>query len=159
MRLGDATKHNAHGHQGKAQGADGLVTTVDAGAGAIGAQWVALLIFAPLLALAGVGVVSGPVSAANKPLPNILLIVMDDIGIDQWQLFGYGGTTPAAMPNINAIAKAGIKFHNLWAMPACSNGRAALFTGRYPFRTHVYTAIGNNDLANFMVNPNEVTVP
>ena len=44
-------------------------------------------------------------------------------------------------------------------MPACSNGRAALFTGRYPFRTHVYTAIGNNDLANFMVNPNEVTAP
>ena len=44
-------------------------------------------------------------------------------------------------------------------MPACSNGRAALFTGRYPFRTHVYTAIGNNDLANFQINPNEITVP
>jgi arylsulfatase A-like enzyme len=44
-------------------------------------------------------------------------------------------------------------------MPACSNGRAALFTGRYPFRTHVFTAIGNNDLANFMVNPNETTLP
>ena len=62
------------------------------------------------------------------------------------------------MPNITSIAKRGIKFHNIWAMPACSNGRAALFTGRYPFRTHVYTAIGNNDLANSMVNPNEVTV-
>ena len=122
-------------------------------------SWAALLIFASLLALVGVGVVPGPICAANKPLPNILLIVMDDIGIDQWQLFGYGGTTPAAMPNIDAIAKAGIKFQNLWAMPACSNGRAALFTGRYPFRTHVYTAIGDNDLANFMVNPNEVTVP
>ena len=34
-----------------------------------------------------------------------------------------------------------------------------LFTGRYPLRTHVYTALGNNDLANFMVNPNEVTAP
>ncbi len=84
---------------------------------------------------------------------------MDDIGIDQWRLFGYGDGNPAAMPNIGAIAQAGIKFHNLWAMPACSNGRAALFTGRYPFRTHVYTAIGNDDLANFMINPNEVTVP
>jgi len=84
---------------------------------------------------------------------------MDDIGIDQWQLFGYGGATPAATPNIDAIAHAGVRFHNLWSMPACSNGRAALFTGRYPFRNHVYTALGNNDLANFMVNPNEVTVP
>lgn len=84
---------------------------------------------------------------------------MDDIGIDQWKLFGYGGATPAAMPNISAIARRGIRFHNLWAMPACSNGRAALFTGRYPFRTHVFTALGNNDLANFMVNPNDTTLP
>ena len=121
--------------------------------------WAALLTLASLLALAGVGLVPRPVCAANKPPPNILLVVMDDIGIDQWQLFGYGGTTPAAMPNITAIAQAGIKFHNLWAMPACSNGRAALYTGRYPFRTHVYTAIGTDDLANFMINPNEVTVP
>jgi hypothetical protein len=44
-------------------------------------------------------------------------------------------------------------------MPACSNGRAALFTGRYPFRTQVYTAIGSYDLANYMVNPNEMTLP
>ena len=84
---------------------------------------------------------------------------MDDIGIDQWSLFGYGGATPAAMPNITAIAQVGLKFRNLWSMPACSNGRAALFTGRYPFRTHVFTALGNNDLANFMVNPNEITLP
>ncbi|MGO8843690.1 MAG: sulfatase-like hydrolase/transferase [Methyloceanibacter sp.] len=122
-------------------------------------SWAVLLTLASLLALVGVGIVSWPVSAASKRPPNILLIVMDDIGIDQWQLFGYGGTTPAAMPNVTSIARAGIKFGNLWAMPACSNGRAALFTGRYPFRTHVYTAIGNEDLANFQINPNEVTVP
>jgi hypothetical protein len=118
-----------------------------------------LLAFASMLAIVGSALVSRPVIAAEKRLPNILLIVMDDIGIDQWKLFGYGGATPAAMPNITAIANAGIKFHNLWTMPACSNGRATLFTGRYPLRTHVYTALGNNDLANFMVNPNEVTVP
>src|SRR5882672_5492602 len=122
-------------------------------------SWFSLLIVATLLTLVGIGGVSEPVRAANSQPPNILLVVMDDIGIDQWQLFGYGGATPAAMPNIEAIAKGGIKFHNLWSMPACSNGRATLFTGRYPFRTHVYTALGNNDLANFMVNPNEVTVP
>lgn len=119
-----------------------------------------LLSLAWLFALVGGGVFSPWSSfAASKPLPNILLIVMDDIGIDQWQLFGYGGATSAAMPNITSIAKSGIKFGNLWAMPACSNGRAALFTGRYPFRTHVYTALGTNDLANSMINPNEVTVP
>jgi Sulfatase len=119
----------------------------------------ASMLFASMLTTAGFGVFSTPAYAAAKPLPNILLVVMDDIGIDQWALFGYGGATSAAMPNITAIAKAGIKFRNFWSMPACSNGRAALYTGRYPFRTHVYTALGNNDLANFMVNPNETTLP
>lgn len=52
-------------------------------------SWAVLLTLASLLALVAVGVVSRPVCAANKPPPNILLIVMDDIGIDQWQLFGY----------------------------------------------------------------------
>jgi Sulfatase len=84
---------------------------------------------------------------------------MDDLGIDQWLLFGYGGDTPAATLNIHAIARGGVRFHNMWSMPACSNGRAALFTGRYPLRTNVFTAIGNNDLANYMVNPNETTIP
>ena len=46
------------------------------------------------------------------------------------------------------IADEGIRFHNVWAMPACSNERAALFTGR----PNVFTAIGNNDLANYMVD-------
>src|SRR3954447_16913329 len=98
-------------------------------------------------------------TAASRKLPNIVLVIMDDIGIDQWKLFGYGGDTPAPMPNIQTIAQGGVKFHNMWSMPACSNGRAALFTGRYPFRTNVFTALGNNDLANYMVNPNEVTLP
>ncbi len=97
-------------------------------------------------------------SDAERP-PNVVLVLMDDMGIDQWQLFGYGGLTPPSMPNIRSVAEAGVQFHNYWSMPACSNGRAALFTGRYPLRTHVMTAIGNNDLANYMINPNETTLP
>ena len=55
---------------------------------------------------------------------------------------------PPSTPNIDALANNGVRFHNMWSMPACSNGRAAMFTGRYPFRTRVFTALGNNDLAN-----------
>ncbi len=110
------------------------------------------------LALAGMVLVSRARAAVSAP-PNILLIVVDDLGIDQWKVFGYGGNNPAPTPNIDTIANAGVKFHNMWSMPACSNGRAALFTGRYPFRTRVYTAIGSADLANYMVNPNEMTIP
>jgi hypothetical protein len=118
-----------------------------------------LVISALLQVPVGITAGAGPAGAASNPPPNILLIVTDDVGIDQWKLFGYGGVTPAATPNIDTIANAGVKFHNMWAMPACSNGRAALFTGRYPFRTHALTALGNDDLANYMVNPDEITAP
>ena len=114
-----------------------------------------------LLAVLGVGGCGGGdnSSPAQSKNPNIVLIVVDDIGIDQWQVFGYGGPLPPSTPNIDVLANQGVRFHNMWSMPACSNGRAALYTGRYPFRTRVFTALGNNDLANYMVNPNEATMP
>ncbi|HKN88000.1 MAG TPA: sulfatase-like hydrolase/transferase [Nitrospiraceae bacterium] len=46
--------------------------------------------------------------------PNILFIIMDDVGIDQMKLFGYGGVTPPKTPNIDAIARAGVRFRNVW---------------------------------------------
>jgi arylsulfatase A-like enzyme len=91
--------------------------------------------------------------------PNILFVVMDDVGIDQMEAFGYGGETPASTPSIERIAEAGVSFHNAWAMPACTTSRAVFFDGRYPFRTNVYGALGPNDLANSMVTPFETTVP
>jgi len=93
-----------------------------------------------------------------KP-PNILFVIMDDVGIDQMQIFGYGGVTPPRTPTIDTVARAGVLFRNTWAMPECSPSRASLFVGRYPLRTGVYDAILNLDLANSQVSPYEVTVP
>jgi len=109
--------------------------------------------FLPALAM-----VTGLAHAAPNP-PNILLIIMDDVGIDQMRAFGYGGATPPATPTIDTLAREGIRFHNTWAMPACSPSRAALFVGRYPLRTNVFGALGPADLANSMVSPFEMTTP
>lgn len=91
--------------------------------------------------------------------PNILFVVMDDVGIDQMAAFGYGGATPPPMPNIEAVAGSGVKFRNTWSMPECSPGRAAFFTGRFPLRTNMYQALGPNDLANSQISPHDVTTP
>ncbi|MFM7121201.1 MAG: sulfatase-like hydrolase/transferase, partial [Gammaproteobacteria bacterium] len=96
---------------------------------------------------------------SDKAKPNILFVLMDDVGIDQMRVFGYGGATPPKMPNINAIALAGVRFRNTWSMPECSPSRAALLTGRYPLRNNIYQAIGPNDLANSQVSPYEITAP
>jgi len=84
---------------------------------------------------------------------------MDDVGIDQMKVFGYGGDMWPILPNINAVAHAGVRFRNTWSMPECSPGRAAMFVGRYPHRTGIHQAIGPQDLATSHVSPYEVTAP
>jgi arylsulfatase A-like enzyme len=98
-------------------------------------------------------------NASRRSRPNILFIIMDDVGIDQMSIFGYGGGTPPLTPNINAIARAGVRFRNVWSMPECSPSRAIFFEGRYPLRTNIQAAILSDDLANSQVSPFEVTTP
>lgn len=105
---------------------------------------------------------SGHDRSSGQPiaqLPNILFIVLDDFGVDQLSVFGYGGANPAQTPHIDAIARAGVRFHNAWSMPTCSPTRATYFQGRYPFRSHVANAIVASDLANSQVSPYDTTTP
>jgi arylsulfatase A-like enzyme len=88
-----------------------------------------------------------------------VFIVVDDAGIDKWSIFGYGGLTPPLTPNIDTIATAGVRFRNVWAMPECSASRASVFTGRYPLRTAVQSALTSADLASSQTSPFEITVP
>jgi hypothetical protein len=110
------------------------------------------------LVLLGLGCLA-PAAAKPPERPNILFIVLDDVGMDQMKLFGYGGVTAPRTPNIDAIAQGGVAFRNFWAMPECSPSRALMFEGRYPLRTHVYDAILSVDLANSQVSPYETTIP
>jgi hypothetical protein len=57
--------------------------------------------------------------AAQKP--NILFFVLDDVGIDQMSVFGYGGATAPRVPNVEAIANSGVRFRNFWTKPEDSH--------------------------------------
>ena len=96
-------------------------------------------------------------SAASKP--NLILVIIDDVGVDQLTAFGFGGVDPPSTPTIDALAHSGIRFGNTWSMPTCSTTRAALFSGRYPVRTHVNTAIVSSDFANSQLSPFETSLP
>ncbi len=67
---------------------------------------------------------------------NVLIVVADDLGVDHVRVYGEGTTTPATT-NLDALAGRGVLFRNAWAYPTCSPTRAALNTGRHPFRTGV----------------------
>ncbi|MEM8734602.1 MAG: sulfatase-like hydrolase/transferase [Planctomycetota bacterium] len=63
--------------------------------------------------------------------PNILFILADDVG--QEVLECYGGQSYAT-PNLNELARTGMKFNHAFSMPVCHPTRITLMTGKYPFR-------------------------
>ncbi len=74
---------------------------------------------------------------ADKNSPNVLVILMDDLGYgDTSYNARKGGQTPAfETPNIDWIAQSGIDYDNFYASySVCSPSRFALMTGRYPYR-------------------------
>ena len=84
---------------------------------------------------------------------------MDDVGIDQFRLFGYGGIDAMKTPTIDALAAGGVMFRNTWVNPDCSPSRVSMLTGRYSIHTNVTTAIQPPDLAFGQINPYEITMP
>lgn len=82
----------------------------------------------------------GPAEAALPPAerpPNIVFILVDDLGINDLSTFGggvAGGRVPT--PNIDALAARGALFSTAYSgTGTCAPSRAMLLTGRYPTRT------------------------
>lgn len=83
---------------------------------------------------------------ATAQVPNTLLIIADDIGVDMVSCYGEG-PDPAVTPNIDRLASEGVLFRNAWANPACSPTRAQIQTGRYSFRTGIGMIVGTTGWA------------
>ncbi len=70
----------------------------------------------------------------NNP-PNIIVILADDLG---WADLSSYGSTFYETPQLDQLAKTGIKFSNAYSTsPVCSPTRASLMTGKYPTKTGV----------------------
>lgn len=63
---------------------------------------------------------------APKGAPNIVLILLDDVGFGQFSTFG--GGVPS--PTMDRMAKEGLRFNRFHTTALCSPTRAALITGR-----------------------------
>ena len=67
-------------------------------------------------------------SAQDRP-PNVVLILVDDL---RWDDIGIAGHPFVETPNIDQLARAGVRFQNAFATtPLCSPSRAAILTGQY----------------------------
>lgn len=86
----------------------------------------------------------GPESAGAER-PNIVLIMADDLGYET--LGCYGGTSYKT-PNLDELARTGLRFNHAYAQPLCTPTRVQLMTGQYNFRNWVAFGI---------LDPNEKT--
>ena len=81
-------------------------------------------------------------SAASRPAkPNIVLILTDDLGWQDVGCYDIDEPSPMETPNIDALAKQGVKFRQAYApAPTCAPTRCAILSGIHPARaqkTHV----------------------
>jgi arylsulfatase A len=86
--------------------------------------------------------------------PNIIVILADDQGYGD---LGCYGSPYIRTPNIDRMAREGIRFTDFYAQSLCGPSRAALMTGSYPARN----SLNFNHLpkAKTGIHPNEITIP
>ncbi len=77
------------------------------------------------------------VELSQRARPNIVFILADDLGSFD---VGWRGS-PIKTPHLDRLANAGARLNQFYVQPVCSPTRAALLTGRYPFRHGLQTGV------------------
>lgn len=82
---------------------------------------------------------------AQKRSPNIILILADDMGKEC--IGAYGSTYKT--PNIDRLAKEGLKFNYGFAQPLCTPSRVQIMTGKYNYKNYSQFGHLNQDQKTF----------
>lgn len=92
--------------------------------------------------------------AAGDEKPNVIIIFTDDQGYEDLGVFG---ATAIKTPNIDKMARAGMRFTDFYsAASVCTPSRAALLTGCYPKRVGNLNVLFPRDVIG--LNPAETTI-
>lgn len=97
----------------------------------------------------------GNLSAQNQP--NIILMLSDNLGYGDLGCYGGGIIRGAPTPNIDQLAKEGIRFTNFNVEAECTPSRSALMTGRHAVRSGTTRAVPIQGIPQGMA-PWEVTI-
>src|SRR5882724_10277363 len=89
--------------------------------------------------LIAVGLLGAPPASAQAPArPNIVVVMGDDVG---WFNIGayHQGMMSGRSPNLDQLARDGMRFTDYYAEASCTAGRANFITGELPMRTGMTT--------------------
>jgi arylsulfatase A-like enzyme len=77
--------------------------------------------------------------------PNVVLILIDDLGWQDVKCYDIDEPSPMETPNIDKLAKKGVMFWQGYSpAPVCSPSRAAILTGQHPARNGMTSVSGGN---------------
>ena len=92
----------------------------------------------------GLGIAMG-MSTHAAPAPNIILMVVDDLGWQDVKCYDIDEPSPMETPNIDALAKRGVLFRNGYSPAAtCAPSRCAIMSGNHPARAQNTHVMGGN---------------
>ena len=89
---------------------------------------------AGVLALTAIAAVAAtPAYAQAQKRPNIVMLMTDDTGWNDFGAYSNGGAALGhPTPNVDQIAKEGAVFTSWYGQASCTAGRASFITGRIP---------------------------
>ena len=96
-----------------------------------------------LTAVALLGAVA-PAQAADKK-PNIVMLMTDDTGWNDFGCYGGGATLGHPTPNVDKVAAEGAVFTCWYGQASCTAGRASFMTGRIPIRSALSVVVAPGD--------------
>jgi arylsulfatase A-like enzyme len=88
--------------------------------------------------------------------PNIIYILVDDIGHGELGVQGGGAARGAPTPQLDRMAHEGLLLNGFYSEPSCTPTRVALMTGRHPVRTGLTDVIFPGNPSG--LSPEEVTI-
>ena len=99
------------------------------------------------LAISGIMLAGAAVpSAAQNTKPNIVMLMTDDTGWNDFGAYSGGGATLGhPTPNIDKMAKEGAVFTSWYGQASCTAGRASFMTGRIPIRSALSIVVAPGD--------------
>ncbi|TLX72467.1 arylsulfatase [Labilibacter sediminis] len=74
-------------------------------------------------------------SAQKNESPNIVIMLVDNLGWGELGCYGGGNLRGAETPQLDQLSSEGIRFQNFNVEPQCTPSRSALMTGRHPIRS------------------------
>ncbi len=77
--------------------------------------------------------------------PNIVMLMTDDTGWNDFGCYGGGQNLGHPTPNIDRVAAEGARFTCWYGQASCTAGRSSFMTGRYPIRSALSVVVAPGD--------------